>query len=352
MSPCNLCPRQCNVDRSNTLGWCKMDDRIHISSIILHRGEEPPVSGEKGIVNVFFPSCNMQCIYCQNWEISCRGTGGTVMSLDEVCETIIELLPQSENNLGFVSPSHCVLQMVSIIEELNKRGHHPTIIYNTNGYDLPETIRSLEGIVDVWLPDFKYSDDGLAWELSQAPDYSRFALESLKAMVHQTGTTLHTDDRGIARRGIILRHLVLPGFVDNSTGVLKLIAEHISPNLHISLMSQYYPPINIQPGNRKFETATQEKSRTRTCPDEVGSVGTQIANLILLLSSRINPVHAGSGRKSLHRTLTRSEYDTVLDEFHALGLNRGWLQDFESNPSYRPDFSKKHPFEARPNDKS
>ena len=128
MSPCNLCPRQCNVDRSKTLGWCKMDDRIHISSIVIHRGEEPPISGEKGIVNVFFPSCNMQCIYCQNWEISCRGTHGTVMSLDEVCEAIIELLPHSENNLGFVSTSHCVLQMVSIVKELQKAGassnHH------------------------------------------------------------------------------------------------------------------------------------------------------------------------------------------------------------------------------------
>ncbi|MRR20720.1 radical SAM protein, partial [bacterium] len=162
-----------------------MDDRIHISSIVIHRGEEPPISGEKGIVNVFFPSCNMQCIYCQNWEISCRGTQGTVMSLDEVCHAIIELLPMSENNLGFVSPTHFVLQMVSIVEELRRRGHYPTIVYNTNGYDLPETIRSLEGIVDVWLPDFKYSDDRLAEELSEAPGYSKYALASLKAMVHQ-----------------------------------------------------------------------------------------------------------------------------------------------------------------------
>ena len=160
-----------------------------------------------------------------------------------------------------------------------RRGHHPTIIYNTNGYDLPETIRSLEGIVDVWLPDFKYSDDNLARELSQAPDYSRFALESLKAMVHQAGTTLHTDDRGIARRGIILRHLVLPGFVENSTGVLKLIAEHISPNLHISLMSQYYPPEIIQLENRKFETATQMLSRINPVRRmQSGTRKSQIAN--------------------------------------------------------------------------
>jgi len=247
----------------------------------------------------------MQCIYCQNREISCRGTQGTMMSRDEACDAIIDLLPLSENNLGFVSPTHCVPQMIIIIEELRKRGYNPTIIYNTNGYDLPETIRSLEGIVDVWLPDFKYSDNCLAEELSQAPDYSHFALESLKAMVHQSGTTLHTDDRGIARRGIIIRHLVLPGFVENSVGVLKTIAENISLNLHISLMSQYYPPDNFLLDNRK----------------------SQISN-----------------HKSLHHPITRSEYETVLEAFHSLGFTGGWLQDFESHLSYRPDFSRKNPF--------
>jgi putative pyruvate formate lyase activating enzyme len=283
-----------------------MDDRIHISSIVLHRGEEPPISGEKGIVNVFFPSCNMQCVYCQNWEISCRGTQGTVMSLDEVCDAIIKLLPLSENNLGFVSPSHFTLQMVSIVEELRRRGHNPTIIYNTNGYDLPETLRELEGIVDVWLPDFKYSDDALAVELSQAPQYSEYALAALKEMVRQVGTTLHTDDRGIARRGIIIRHLVLPGQVENSIGVLKLIAEKLSPNLHLSLMSQYYPPDNLSAQNRK----------------------SQIAN-----------------RKFLHRTVTHQEYQTVIDSFHDLGFSHGWLQDYQSHKNYRPDFSRDHPFE-------
>lgn len=293
---CNNCPRRCNVDRSKTVGWCRMDDRIHVSSIVLHRGEEPPISGEKGIVNVFFPSCNMQCVYCQNWEISCRETEGKVMSLDEVCIAIIDLLPQSENNLGFVSPTHFVSQMVYIVEELHKRGYFPTIIYNTNGYELPETIRSLEGIVDVWLPDFKYSDDDLGEALSQAPEYSLYALTSLKEMMHQAGTALHTDDHGIARRGIIIRHLVLPGLVDNSLGVLRLISENLSPNLHISLMSQYYPP-------------------------------DRLLNL-----------------KSLYRPLTPREYESVVHAFHALGFTRGWLQEYESHGTYRPDFSKDHPF--------
>lgn len=297
MIPCNLCPRRCNADRSKAAGWCGMDDRIHISSIVLHRGEEPPVSGEKGIVNVFFPSCNMQCVYCQNREISCRGTQGTIMSVDEVCDAIIALLPQSENNLGFVSPTHFVLQMVSITEALRKRGYYPTIIYNTNGYELPETIRSLEGIVDVWLPDFKYSDDHLAVTLSEAPDYSEYALSSIREMVHQVGTTLHTDDRGIARRGIIIRHLVLPGFIENSTGVLNNIALRLSPNLHISLMSQYFPP-------RRNEN-----------------------------------------QQSLNRSITLKEYEAVVDTFHALGFTRGWMQGYESHHTYRPDFSREHPFE-------
>lgn len=300
-----------------------MDDRIHISSIVLHRGEEPPISGEKGIVNVFFSSCNMECVYCQNWEISCRGTEGTVMTPGEVCDEIIRLLPISENNLGFVSPTHFVPQMVSIVEELRLRGHNPTIIYNTNGYELASTLRSLEGIVDVWLPDFKYSDDSIARELSGAPRYSEYALAALKEMVHQVGTTLHTDDRVIARRGIIIRHLVLPGFVENSLGVLRLIAEQISLNLHLSLMSQYYPPDRLVANNST----------------------SQIADLSLRFRSRLNPVQEVSGRKSLHRPLSRNEYETVLEEFHALGFTRGWLQEYDSHRNYRPDFSRDHPFE-------
>jgi putative pyruvate formate lyase activating enzyme len=245
------------------------------------------------------------------------------MSLDEVCDAIIELLPLSENNLGFVSPTHFTLQMVSIVEELRRRGYNPTIFYNTNGYDLPETLRTLEGIVDVWLPDLKYSNDRLAEELSQAPHYSEYALAALKEMVRQVGTTLHTDDRGIARRGIIIRHLVLPGQVGNSIGVLELIADNFSPNLHLSLMSQYYPPDNLLSQNRT----------------------SHIANLNLQHGSRLNPVHEMSGRKFLHRIVTRQEYKAVIDSFHDLGFIHGWLQDYQSHQDYRPDFSKEHPFE-------
>jgi putative pyruvate formate lyase activating enzyme len=188
------------------------------------------------------------------------------------------------------------------------------------------------GIVDVWLPDFKYSDDDLAEALSEAPDYSRYALASLKEMVHQMGTTLHTDDRGIARRGIIIRHLVLPGFTDNSLGVLQLIAEHLSPNLHLSIMSQYYPPDN--PNFINYSNNAKIEYRT-----------SKIENLNLRRSCRINPVHEMSGRTFLYRTVSRQEYKVVIDSFHDLGFTHGWLQDSASHINYRPDFSREHPFE-------
>lgn len=293
-----------------------------MASIVIHKGEEPPVSGNKGIVNLFFPSCNMRCIYCQNHEISAKGTQGTVMSLDEVSDAIAELLPHSEGNLGFVSPTHFVPQMVMIVKELRRRGYNPVIVYNSNGYDLPETIRSLEGTVDVWLPDFKYSDDNLAEECSSAPCYSTFALSALKAMVHQCGVTLQTNDKGIVQRGVIVRHLVLPGQVENSIGVLKILAEEVSPNLHISLMSQYYPPErNLQLAN--FDSRMREGSDNRKSQNHKS----QIAN-----------------RKSLLRSISRNEYETVLEAFHFLGFTHGWLQEYDSHLSYRPDFSKMKPF--------
>jgi putative pyruvate formate lyase activating enzyme len=312
-----------------------MDDRIHIASLVLHRGEEPPISGEKGIVNLFFPSCNMQCIYCQNYEISRRETQGTVMSLKEICDAIIELMPLSENNLGFVSPTHFVSQMVNIVEELRRRGHFPTIIYNTNGYDLPETIKSLDGIVDVWLPDFKYSDNTLATELSEAPDYSKYALTSIKAMMHQTGVTLQTDDRNIARRGIIIRHLILPGFVENSVGVLKLISEDLSPSLYISLMSQYYPPDDL------LKNSPPKLGGVRRRQEPGGGMSTW--------SLKPEPERSGARRRQAWNTLlhpiSRPEYESMIEAFHSLGFIRGWLQNFDSHLSYRPDFSKENPFE-------
>jgi putative pyruvate formate lyase activating enzyme len=250
-----------------------------------------------------------------------------MMSLAEVCDAIEELLPLSEGNLGFVSPSHFVPQMVMIVKELRRRGSNPVIVYNTNGYDLPSTIQSLEDIVDVWLPDFKYSEDGLAEEYSAAPGYSAYALPALKAMVHQCGVTLQTNERGIAQRGVIVRHLVLPGHVDNSIGVLRMIAEEVSPNLHISLMSQYYPPNNllVSPPESGGEPSVLQMAdgRGEVCQARKSNI---------------------ANRKSLLRPITTKEYKAVVNAFHSLGFTHGWLQEYDSHLSFRPNFSKKDPF--------
>ncbi len=264
------------------------------------------------------------------------------MTLDEVCNAIIDLLPISEGNLGFVSPTHFVPQMVSIINELKKRGHNPTIVYNTNGYELPETIRSLDGIVDVWLPDFKYSDDNMASELSGASEYTKYALSSLKEMVRQVGTTLNTDDRGIARRGIIIRHLVLPSFVDNSLGVLRLITETLSPNLHISLMSQYYPtPFLVSP--------PESGGVSRPPNGDLGGGGLSRSEPGTLNRGPRMRDEFAEGKpwntEPLKHPITSYEYNRVVSAFHELGFTRGWLQDYDSHLSYRPDFSNDSPFE-------
>lgn len=297
---CSLCPRECGANRiTGPLGFCKSDAGFNISSICVHKGEEPVISGKKGICNVFFPHCNLQCIYCQNHDIS-RNTDCAyqeTISYEEIIRRICETLEQTENMVGFVSPSHYIPQMVEIIEGLHKAGKRPVIVYNTNGYDKPETLRMLEGLIDVYLPDFKYMDSTLAFEYSQARNYPEVAAAALKEMYRQKGSTLIVNDGGTAESGIIIRNLVLPGAADQSTKVLKYIAEEISPKLHISLMAQYFP--------------------------------TELV----------------ASHSLLNRTITEEEYQKAVDAFYELGFSRGWVQELESNETFRPNFAREQPFE-------
>jgi len=296
---CTLCPRSCEANRfSEASGFCKSDAGFGISSICCHKGEEPVISGGKGICNVFFSRCNLQCIYCQNYHIS-RNSGFIVEEkprLKEIIKRICTILEQTENMLGFVSPSHQVPQMMAIVRGLHKAGKHPVIVYNTNAYDKVETLRMLEGIIDVYLPDFKYADPALAIEYSQAANYPEIAGLAIKEMYRQKGSSLIVNERNLAESGIIVRHLVLPGATGQSIEVLKYIAGEISPNLHISLMSQYFPTEQV------------------------------------------------SGNQVLNRTLTPEEFNQVLEAFHRFGFYRGWLQDMDSQSVFRPDFRKEQPF--------
>jgi putative pyruvate formate lyase activating enzyme len=292
---CTLCPQNCRANRiSEAIGFCKSGSGFCISSVCAHKGEEPVISGAKGICNVFFSHCNLQCIYCQNHEISNNSMNRLKdkFEFNELIYKICETLEKTENILGFVSPSHFVPQMLAIIRGLLRAGKKPIIVYNTNSYDKPETLRMLEGVVDVYLPDFKYIDPKLAAEYSQAYDYPEVAAKALKEMYRQKGASLGINDDGIAESGIILRHLILPGSARQSVDILRFIAEEISPNLHISLMSQYYP--------------------------------TGLA----------------TGHPKLNRILTFEEYNEVLGAFNELGFYRGWVQDLESHAVFRPDFNK------------
>jgi len=298
---CTLCPRECGVDRTKgEKGYCRLDDKIYISSICIHKGEEPPVSGEKGICNVFFSHCNMQCVYCQNHQISDNSSPADKyrMTLESAVNKISAILDTGVPALGFVSPTHQIPQMLAIIDKLNRRSYKPVIVYNSNGYDKAETLKELEGIVDVYLPDFKYSDPVLSKEFSDASDYPRIALKAIKEMYRQKGPSVIIDSSGYAKSGLIIRHLVLPGTVENSIAVLKMIAEEISPEVHISLMSQYYPP-------KHFD------------------------------------------RRELNEMINADDYRRVTDEMEKLGLENGWLQEYGSSDNYRPDFDKDHPFEDK-----
>lgn len=299
LASCTLCPRQCGVDRgAGATGYCRIDDGFGIASITLHRGEEPVLSGTGGICNVFFGHCNLRCLYCQNVQIS---RNETVVKqgdwpLARVVGQIAALLATGVDRLGFVSPSHMVPQMVTIIKALHQRGHHPVVVYNSNGYDRVETLRALEEWVDIYLPDYKYSDPRLAGQWSGAADYPEVAAAALREMYRQKGNVLHLDDEGLARRGMIVRHLVLPGAVDNSLGALRFLAEKLSNRLTLSLMSQYQPIAEV------------------------------------------------AGLEPLGRTLLPGEYACVVAEMDRLGFENGWVQEFASAEIYNPDFTRDSPF--------
>jgi putative pyruvate formate lyase activating enzyme len=294
---CTLCPRECGVDRfKGASGYCLTDAGFNISSICIHKGEEPPISGHTGICNVFFSGCNLRCIYCQNHEIS-RHSSGCGAVFEDVLDRIEAILSEGIRAVGFVSPSHVVPQVKAIIIGLKSRGINPVTVYNTNGYDKVNTIRSLSGSIDVYLPDLKYLSGEIAAEYSDAENYPAVALKAIKEMYFQKGSTLITDENGAALNGILLRHLVLPGNSEESIKVLRTIAEEISTGINISLMSQYHPANEV----------------------------------------RNHPV--------LNRTLYLEEYESVVKEMERLGFRNGWVQDLDSHENYQPDFSKELPFE-------
>lgn len=305
LSDCTCCPRDCHADRlSGELGYCNTGAGFSIGAICAHRGEEPPVMGAHGICNIFFSRCNMACRYCQNWQIS-RSRGAIINHQFELCDLMAQIdkiIAGGVRTIGFVSPSHVIPQVEVIIRAV--RSHYgndcPAFVFNTSSYDKLETIRRLDGMIDLWLPDLKYLNESVGLHISDTPNYPAIATTAIKEMFRQKGASLLMGEDGYAVSGLIIRHLVLPGHVENSKAVLRWISQELSHTVHISLMSQYHPT-----------------ARVKDHPD-------------------------------LGRTLHPEEYAEVVDYFHELGFYRGWFQDLTSPSNYRPDFEYDHPFEFDP----
>ena len=295
---CTICPRNCKADRLHgEVGVCGSSSAFSISSICVHNGEEPVISGENGICNVFFSGCNLSCLYCQNYQISCnrKAQSQFQMQLEDVVESIINNLDQGCHAVGFVSPSHFIPHVKAIIEALRLQNRNPVFVYNTNGYDKVKEICALEPYIDVYLPDYKYADNILAQKFSKVNDYQQTAFTAIKEMYRQKGSTLLMHENGYIEKGLIIRHLVLPGFIENSVKALNDIAD-ISTSIAISLMAQYFPTQAV-----------------KTHPE-------------------------------LGRTLSHAEYELVKSELESLGFYKGWVQELESSDFYLPDFEMDKPF--------
>ncbi|MHB9023342.1 MAG: radical SAM protein [Armatimonadota bacterium] len=300
LAACDLCPHQCGCNRlAGEVGRCCTGALAQVASVCDHHGEEPVLSGWGGAGTVFFAGCNLRCVYCQNHQIS-RQTGGQypAYTAEELADAFLRLQGLGCHNLDLVSPTHVAAQVVEALALAIPRGLRLPVVYNSNAYESLTTLALLDGIVDIYLPDLKYADDDPARRFSGAPGYPDIAIAAIREMYRQAGD-LEIDDDGIARRGVIVRHLVLPHRLAGTREALRRLAEEVSPTVTVSLMAQYYPTAEA------------------------------------------------AGIPALARTLTAEEYDEALVAFEDAGLENGWQQEPAYAPgTYRPDFREDHPFET------
>lgn len=292
---CTLCPRHCRVDRTRMqMGFCHLLDSAVVDCAMPHFGEEPPISGTSGSGTIFFSSCNLRCRYCQNFQISHHVRGKT-LDAAALAQIMLSLQEQGCHSIEPVTPTPHLPVLIDALRIAREKGLHLPLVYNCGGYENPEVIRLLEGIVDIYLPDFKYGSDAGAFYFSGIKDYVMHAVGSLREMVRQTGDTL-SPDQGIARRGIIIRHLVLPGQTENSFAVLDLIKRRLSTAVPLSIMSQY------------------------------------------------TPIPAMKDFPPLDRRITAEEYEKVMDYAFHLGFEHFFVQEVNDR-NLSPDFNRDAPFD-------
>ena len=294
LKQCVLCPQMCRTDRTvGEKGFCRLSAEMVMNSALPHHGEEPPLSGSRGAGTIFFSSCNLKCVYCQNYQISHSLTGRTV-SEEALAAIMLELEALGCHNIEPVTPTPQRPGIMAALLIARERGLRLPFVFNCGGYEREKIVHLLDGLVDIYLPDFKYGLDEAGRRFSGAPAYPRHALASLREMVRQVGDTLETED-GVAKRGILVRHLVLPGQTDNSLAVLKAIRENISPFIPLSLMAQY------------------------------------------------TPITAVTNHPLLGRRLTRGEYEQVVDAALDLGFEELYTQEVDDR-ALAPDFRQESPF--------
>ena len=254
---CCLCPRKCNINRKNgRIGKCKATNKIKVALYSIHRFEEPCISGEKGSGTVFFSNCNLNCVFCQNYEISQLGNGKEI-TVERLAEIFLEQQQRNVENINLVTPTSYVPQIIEALKIAKEKGLKIPIVYNTNGYEKVETLKMLEGYIDIYLPDFKYSDNKFAKRLSKVDNYFEITTEALKEMYRQTGKAIF-DDRGIMKKGMIIRHLVLPNHILNSRRVLKWINDNMN-DVYVSVMAQYFPTYKAKEINDINRKLTKEE---------------------------------------------------------------------------------------------
>lgn len=236
---CTLCPRHCGVDRYKTTGYCGEGATLRAAKAYLHMWEEPCISGTKGSGTVFFSGCNLKCVYCQNSEIARRGAGYKIDS-PRLAEIFLKLQDRGANNINLVTPTHFVPHIIKAIDLTRGRLNIP-IVYNCGGYESVKTLKDLDGYIDIYMPDFKYIDKRLAQKYSNAPDYPEICMAAIEEMTRQTGCRSMFDKNGIMTRGIIVRHLILPGFLENSKDIIKYRYSTYGDDLYMSIMNQYTP---------------------------------------------------------------------------------------------------------------
>lgn len=292
LEDCTLCPRECHANRTlGQIGMCREAEEVVVARAALHMWEEPCISGEKGSGTVFFSGCSLGCVYCQNQKIA-KGLAGRKITTERLSDIFLELQEKGANNINLVTPSHYVPQIIEALITAKRKGLYLPIVYNTSGYEKVETIKLLSGYVDVYLPDLKYKSGEISKRYSNAPDYFNYASEAILEMVNQVGEPVFNEE-GIMTKGVIVRHLTLPGYLMDSKDILEYLYDTFGDKIYISIMNQYTP---------------------------------------------LSQVNAYT---EINRKVTPQEYEELVDYALYLGVENGFIQEGETAAeSFIPEFNE------------